>query len=327
MAKEKIEQRPIVNPGELGSLLLEYREKIGYSLLQMADALCLSENTIQQLEDENFDVLPEPPYIRGYLRNYAKLADSDPDALITRYEALRGADPSELDYHFTATSTRSSAPKRISPVFGQLIFLALLVALLAGVSMVPAVNNWITETWASFSDQTASLDKDSSDNPLLTGSMPVPIPLPGDEKPVETAAESTNTPSPAVASEKAETPASTDAQDDKKPAEKVAEKTEETTPPKEAEEKKEETMPTTGGNDIINIKLVFNKEVWMRIRDANKKTLFEATNSAGNEKILDLKKPLTFRVGNAQGLSLFVDGKAVDIKNYIKGSVANFTLE
>ena len=75
------------------------------------------------------------------------------------------------------------------------------------------------------------------------------------------------------------------------------------------------------------IKLVFNKEVWLRIRDKNKKTLFEATNSAGEEKILNLKKPLTFRVGNAQGLSLFVDNKAVDISGYIKGSVANFTLE
>ena len=42
---------------------------------------------------------------------------------------------------------------------------------------------------------------------------------------------------------------------------------------------------------------------------------------------LNLMKPLTFRVGNAQGLSLFIDDKAVDISTYINGSIANFTLE
>ncbi len=65
----------------------------------------------------------------------------------------------------------------------------------------------------------------------------------------------------------------------------------------------------------------------MRIKDGNKKTVFEGQNRSGQEKTLELKKPLTFRVGNAQGLSLFVNSKAVDIKRYTKGSVANFTLE
>ena len=65
----------------------------------------------------------------------------------------------------------------------------------------------------------------------------------------------------------------------------------------------------------------------MRIKDGKKKTVFEGQNASGQEKELQLKKPLTFRVGNAQGLSLFVDGKSVDISRYIKGSIANFTLE
>ncbi len=319
MAKEREEQLTIVNSGELGNLLQGYRETIAYSTLQMAEALCLSEEVILKLEDENFDALPEPPYVRGYLRNYAKLAESDPEVLITTYEALRGADPSELDYHFKGSSKRShNLKKGISPVFGQLFFLALLIAILGAISMIPAVNNWITETWDSFSDQTASHEIATTDNPILTGSMPVPIPLPS-------ANNETKANSDAEISEEKTVENTTDAE--QKEAEEKPSKTTQTAEEATTTDSEPQQEESATNNDTIKIKLVFNKEVWLRIRDENKKTLFEATNQAGKEKELELKKPITFRVGNAQGLSLFVDGNAVDISSYIKGSVANFTLE
>lgn len=335
MAKEKTETQAIVNPGDLRELLLDYREKMGFSLIQMADALCLSEDTITKLENEEFETLAEPPYIRGYLRNYAKMVEADPSALISRYEALRGADPSELDYHFKSSSiSLGNNNKRISPVLAQLFFLALLVSVLAGITMIPAVNKWITETWNSFSDQTNSQDVFNTDNPLLTGTMPIPAPFPGDEKSSAENLDNTNTtPSPDEASntgvppvEAEKTTAESENKDNK--TDTIAENNKpETQEPAAEVEKEEASTKTSTKTDQIKLKLVFNKDVWMRIRDKDKKTLFEATNSAGNEKTLELKKPLTFRVGNAQGLSLFVDGKAVDISSYIKGSVANFTLE
>lgn len=333
MAKEKIENHPIVNPGDLRGLLHEYREKAGYSLNQMADALCLSEETIEKLENEEFQALAEPPYIRGYLRNYAKIAEADPSELINRYEALRGADPSELDYHFKKSTIHSKSTRRMSPVFAQLFFLALLIAFLAGISMIPGVQKWMSETWESITTQTATQDVISTDNPLLTGRMPVPTQLPIDEKPAAPNARNavnTNTPTETQAppvteangEAKKEDPlkATTDNQTTQQQEQTASQQAQ-----TETEEKKEK--PSTTNTDLINIRLVFNKEVWLRIRDKEKKTLFEATNTAGNEKTLELKKPITFRVGNAQGLSLFVDNKPVDISSYIKGSVANFTLE
>lgn len=327
MAKDK-NTTPLLkaHEGDLGSLLQEYREKAGYSLPQMADALCLSEDTLVNLEDENFQALPVPPYVRGYLRNYASFAEENPDELISRYESLRGATPGELEHRFKTTSTifTSSNNKKLSPVIIQVLFLALLLGIIAGIMMIPSVNNWIKTTWDSFSNQsTAHI---SSDNPLLTGTMPVPTPLPLDE---ETKNDNTE-------SNTADTNSNKDTNKDKpvtdtaKPTtiDKTTEKIQEIE--KATEEKKpvvnDETAEPSSG-DAINIKLVFNKEVWMRIRDKSNKTVFEGQNRAGNEKTLKLNKPLTFRIGNAQGLSLFVDGKAVDISSYINGSIANFTLE
>ncbi len=336
MAKDKKNASiPLVQEGELSALLQEYREKAGYSLTQMADALCLSEDTLEHLENENFSALAVPPYVRGYLRNYAKIADEDPSELINIYESLRGADPKELQNHFrVAPNINTHSAKRFSPVVIQIFFLGLLLAIISGIFMIPSVNKWLKSTWQGFSSQSSSQSlNDGSDNPVLTGTMPVPTPLPigntaneanknsnkpdsaNSVKPTpqqETTNDQTNT--------KSDKPSA--GEDTVKPEDKTAKQ--EQKAPSEAEPKTETPKPT--GN-TINIKLVFNKEVWMRIRDKNNKTVFEGQNTAGKEKTLTLKKPLTFRVGNAQGLSLFVDGKAVDLTPYIKGSVANFTLE
>jgi len=335
MAKHKEEVSiPAAEAGELGALLKGLRDKIGYTIPQTADAMCLSEHTIRRLEDEEFDSLPEPPYIRGYLRNYAKLAETDSEEIINCYESLRGADPNDLQHHYKRSSIINSQQKKgLSPVLMQLFFLALLLGLLAAASMVPAVNQWIKSTWDSFSNQTASQSESATDNPLLTGTMPIPTPLPTDIN-IEKDSEKAKAPQiePSSAPNKPEEKSITnenkqvEVAEEKSTADNVDNNKDESNI-KVGKENNDEAQIPSSSDGVINIKLVFNKEVWMRIRDGNKKTVFEGQNRSGQEKILELKKPLTFRVGNAQGLSLFVNGKAVDIKRYTKGSVANFTLE
>jgi cytoskeletal protein RodZ len=197
--------------------------------------------------------------------------------------------------------------------------------------MIPAVNSWVTNTWNSFSSQTSSQSLSSTENPLLTGTMPVPSPLPislpktsTDNKTIEPiinnkmAAESIS--EIQKNSNNKQTGVNSPQPIQTETAQNIIIDPEKKTP-------KEEARIPDSGNGMISLKLVFNKEVWMRIRDGKKKTVFEGQNPAGEEKILELKKPLSFRVGNAQGLTLFVDDKKVDISNYTKGSVANFTLE
>ena len=321
MAKNKEEVNiPVAEVGDLGALLKGLRDKMGYTIPQTADAMCLSELIIRQLENEEFDSLPEPPYIRGYLRNYAKLAETDSAELINCYESLRGADPADLQHNFKRSSTINSQQKKgLSPVLLQLLFLALLLGLLVAASMVPAVNQWIKNTWDSFSNQATSQSESATDNPLLTGTMPVPTPLPTDIDPKKgNSPQKKPSISPNKPKEKPTTDKNTtDSVDSNKDKSNI----------KVGKENKDEAQIPTSNNGIIKIKLVFSKEVWMRIKDGNKKTVFEGQNRSGQEKSLELKKPLTFRVGNAQGLSLFVNGKAVDIKAYTKGNIANFTLE
>jgi len=325
MGKEKKEEI-VVASESLGSLLREYREIAGNSVAQMAETLCLSEETLVNLENEELKTLPEPPYVRGYLRNYAKLADKDPAILINSYESLRGADPSDLDYHFkTKPTILADSKKTISPVMGQLLLLSLLLLFIGGISMIPAVNKWITNTWNDFSDQTRQ--QSNFNNQDLMGAMPIPTPL-GTEENTNKSNTPTNT------ADDSKNKANNDYQKAEKTGtdDKTQASTETTKPADTAQQSTQANEPLTDSqtpltNDEIRIKLLFNMEVWMKIQDGTNKTVFEALNAAGSSKDLTLKKPLHFRVGNAQGLSLFVDDKAVDISSYIKGSVAKFTLE
>ena len=352
MAKEKNKtEQPVVLEGELQARLIQLREDAGFSTSQLADAMCLSEEVILNLENEEFDQLPEPPYVRGYLRNYAKLGDTDPSELISRYEALRGADASELNYQIkTSANIDISKRKSMSPIWAQLILLALLIGGISLLAMIPGVNQWFKTTWSSLSTQLQSPKGESGSNPLLTGSLPVPVPLPDADIPANN--NSTNPPLYSN-SQSNNDPANQGNAENTKPAEtqttNATETTTETTTDttdntqqatnnttnttdasnntEQAATIEQQETSAAGSSDQLNIKLVFNKDVWLRIRNKDNKTVFEGINKLGTSKDLTIDKPLTFRVGNAQGLSLFVDDKAVDISQYINGSIANFTLE
>jgi len=322
MPKNKNHNQITAQPGDLRALLLQYRDNAGFSAEQMATALCLSDSVIKNLENEEFQLLAEPPYVRGYIRNYAKQADVDSTEAVRVYETLRGANPDALDYHIKVAPSMHNAKKGISPIFSQLALLSLLLAGLVGLFMIPAVNQWITTVIDGFSKQSVDTQNTLDDKPSLIGTMPVPIPLnkqtapsPQDIKRIENDMKQAK-----KNQQTAELDNSNKAITDKNLPKKDLVK-----PALETDTKNASAEVTDGKN--INIKMVFTKEVWMRIKNKSNKTVYEGQTKSGQERSLSLEKPLTFRVGNAQGLSLFVNGKSVDISQYIKGSIANFTLK
>ena len=89
MATEQSNELPVatdVLPGDLSSIFRRHREEHGLNVNQVAEALCLSPKIITAIEAENLDGLPEPPYVRGYLRSFAKYTEVDPTDMINAYE-------------------------------------------------------------------------------------------------------------------------------------------------------------------------------------------------------------------------------------------------
>jgi cytoskeleton protein RodZ len=65
-----------INPG---AQLASIREKKGYTVEFVANKLHLRTRVIELIENNEFNSLPGPVFVKGYLRAYAKLLEVSPD--------------------------------------------------------------------------------------------------------------------------------------------------------------------------------------------------------------------------------------------------------
>lgn len=73
---------------ECGAKLRSARIAQDLSTLAVAKQLRLSNNQIDALEQDDFAALPEPPIVRGFIRNYAKLLKIPADTMLIAYAEM-----------------------------------------------------------------------------------------------------------------------------------------------------------------------------------------------------------------------------------------------
>lgn len=103
---------------ELGHILREARETKGYTLEDVQEEIRINAKYLKSLESGDYQALPTPVHVRGFLRNYARFLGLDPQPLLDRYESYLSRPPSKA----TAVSENgSSTPlptiSRDAPVF------------------------------------------------------------------------------------------------------------------------------------------------------------------------------------------------------------------
>lgn len=79
---EVVESRIESSPGKQ---LAAVRTAKGYSIEYVAAKLHLRQHLIENLETDNYANMPEPVFIKGYLRAYAKLMEINPEPFIQIY--------------------------------------------------------------------------------------------------------------------------------------------------------------------------------------------------------------------------------------------------
>uniref|UniRef100_A0A831XMH1 Helix-turn-helix domain-containing protein n=1 Tax=Geobacter metallireducens TaxID=28232 RepID=A0A831XMH1_GEOME len=121
----------------LGILLREAREFRGESLEDAARVTRIGKNYLAALEEDSFDKLPSPAYVKGFLRVYGKHLGLSPDELIRRYEEGLASGPAEVQGEDEAgaapVAVRAAAPNRNR----WMIPLVLLVLVLVTATIIP----------------------------------------------------------------------------------------------------------------------------------------------------------------------------------------------
>lgn len=76
---DEVKNMELENPG---TQLSNLRQQKGYSIEYVASKLHLRVRVIELIENCEFNLLPEPVFVKGYLRAYAKLLGVSPDPFL-----------------------------------------------------------------------------------------------------------------------------------------------------------------------------------------------------------------------------------------------------
>lgn len=78
---------------EIGSTLREARVRRNLTLQQVEEDTKIRVKYVQAMENEDFDIMPGPTYVKGFLRTYSEYLGLDPDVIVDEYRTRepRGA--------------------------------------------------------------------------------------------------------------------------------------------------------------------------------------------------------------------------------------------
>lgn len=77
----------------LGEYLKKERELKNVSLGEVAKDTRVREHLLRAIEEDQYDLLPAPTYVRGFLFSYAKYLGLDPNDILLRYKRVLQGEP------------------------------------------------------------------------------------------------------------------------------------------------------------------------------------------------------------------------------------------
>ena len=269
------EDVPSVKAGP-GRMLAQLRAERKLSIADVAQRLKYGARQIEALEAEEFDKLPGATFVRGMVRGYAKLLDTDPQPMLDELE--QRVVPREVDLDLRDKGIPFAQDgKRGNRAY--LAFSVLVLIVMAGV-----LYEWRAGAfpWARFASNTPPPQEESQAPPVTPPAAP----------PAETQAPA----APSMSA--AQTPAA----------------------------QAQQPSGRAGGGEG-RIRLEFDSESWVEIRDRDGKTLMSQLNPAGSRRIVLGRPPLSLVIGNGAAVRLTYNDSPVDLKPYIEIEVARLTLD
>lgn len=96
---------------ELGHILREAREARGLTLAEVESETRINARFLAALEEGEYETLPTPVHVRGFLRNYSRFLGLDPQPLLDRY-ALYKQQTVQQDDPFNQEAQQDDLPQK-----------------------------------------------------------------------------------------------------------------------------------------------------------------------------------------------------------------------
>jgi cytoskeleton protein RodZ len=279
-----------------GERLAEARRDKQISVLEIAKELHIDDMKVRALEANDFEKLGAPVFAKGHLRKYSQLVGIDADDVLADYYRLTRAETLQ-----PVVSTRRLPRSELS--LGPWLAVAVIL-------LVIAIIYWllVTRPFSSDAPRIEPAPTAPAGQELQEESLPDASP---DEAPVEDMDEAPGDSEPAIE----EAPPEVDEQepdtvDDPQPVT--------ATPPPER---------TPAQQGTVSLQITFNGDCWTEISDATGRRLFFNLGQAGRMVTVTGQEPLSVLFGDADNVSLVVNGNEFTIADADRrGRTARFLL-
>lgn len=271
-----------------GALLRQARESHRLTIADVAQAIKLAPRQVEAIEEGDFASLRGQTFARGFVRNYARYLQIDPEPLVQMVDEQLGRAQVDLN---PISNVRAPMPAAPSGAPGSLIALVLLaLAALAVVvyfdrtrptpDIAPAAPESARQSAAGAGEAAAARSAEAQ---------------PGASAAAPAASGGATQGSAGIAQTATQAP-----------------------PPTPA-------APAPSASRKLVFR--FERESWVQVKDGAGNVLTIGTNKAGSTQTVEGKPPLSVTVGNSEFVRLEADGKPIDLKKLSEIGVARFKLE
>ncbi|MDR1530173.1 MAG: DUF4115 domain-containing protein [Burkholderiales bacterium] len=275
-------------PISAGMMLRQAREAAGLTVDSVAVALKLAPRQIAALENDLYEELPVLTFVRGFVRNYARLLNIDSDAVLAALPPERHAEisPAAISVKRPLSAMPSlpsdgDFPRAQRKIWRWLIALVILGLFFLLLFFKPQIELWLQslqEPQEAAAEQEKLIIAPPIHDQDATQTLPQPtVILLGETVP--------------------EIMSSGNAPD------------------------------ATPASDDAELVFIFDGDSWVEVRDADGKALYMELARSGTQKTLLGKPPLSLVLGKAPAIRLTFRGQPVDLKAYNGDKVVHMILE
>ena len=256
----------------LGSYLKKNREQRGVSLEEMAANTKINLSILSYLEEDRFDKLPAPVFIKGFIRSYLGYLGLNPKEAVLFYELLTG-EAQKKPQILSPVTSQNENDKQEQKIYNiRLSQRALIIIVSVSAIVLLTLMYFIVFPSSSTTDDMSEYRKKMLLRmaPQPTSSTPIPTPV---EAPASTPVQTQTTPAPV-----------------------------QTTPVQVAP-----VVPVANPQKItINAK----QDVWVKVQ-IDKGKPFDFLLRAGNNKNLEAKNELKVLMGDASAATIEYQGEVL----------------
>lgn len=317
MAQETSDMNePVLHPAPaegFGAALKRAREAQGISIGDMAARSRLSVQQVRALESERTAELPEPVYVRAFIRGVASVLGLEPDPLVADYTARYGAaSVGVLPDHDPAKETVVRASGRRTGLKAAVVAIAAVLVCAAG---------WYA--WSSMSDGAET--QPAAETPVVDAPESVEAaPAPEQAAADQTAQEKTAAEQAAAEKAAAEKAAAGKAAAGKAAAEKAAA---EKAAAEKAAAEKARAQSQAAATGERRVTLSTSGACWVQILLPNGRSFFAKEMAEGGSETLNVPVGARVTVGNASVMTLTVDGRPYELTKSTRNGICRFVVK